>query len=128
MNWTGTALPDSGAQQFAVVRPASEPTPEPSSGSETRLASGSALTDHHLDHALAERRLVARVFGRCNSAILAASKSSSVPPEFLGALTANESAGNAGAARFEPAVYRHLAAVVSGDSPAYGSIGAKVAF
>lgn len=73
---------------------------------------------------LAEQRLVARVFQHCNAAILDACESSSVPPEFLGALTANESGGNAGAARFEPAVYRHLAAVIAGKSPAYGSLAA----
>ena len=69
--------------------------------------------------------MIARVFVRCNSAIGAASRSSSVPPEFLGALTANETGGNNSAARFEPAVYRHLAAVVAGQSPAYGSIHAE---
>lgn len=73
---------------------------------------------------LAEQHLVARVFHRCHPAILHACQSSSVPPEFLGALTANESGGNAHAARFEPAVYRHLAAVIAGQSPAYGSIAA----
>jgi hypothetical protein len=84
------------------------------------------LTEEGLGHALAEQKLVARVFDRCNSAILAACKSSSVPPEFLGALTANESGAKDRAARFEPAVYRHLAAVVSGAAPAYGSIHAEV--
>jgi len=73
---------------------------------------------------LAEQRLVARVFQRCHAAILHACESSSVPPEFLGALTANESGGNSQAARFEPAVYRHLAAVIAGESPAFGSLAA----
>src|SRR5437016_11821734 len=73
---------------------------------------------------LAEQRVVARVFQRCHAAIVHACQSSSVPPEFLGALTANESGGNARAARFEPAVYRHLGAVIAGESPAYGSLAA----
>lgn len=72
----------------------------------------------------AERRLVQRVFERCNEAIAAACAKSSVPTEFLGALTANESGGRGDATRFEPAVYRHLAAVAQGRRPAYGSINA----
>lgn len=71
----------------------------------------------------AERRLVQRVFERCNQAIADACGRSSVPEEFLGALAANESGGIADATRFEPAVYRHLLAVAQGQSPAYGSIG-----
>jgi len=71
-----------------------------------------------------ERRLVERVYERCHQNILQACAYSSVPPEFLGALTANESGGNAKAARFEPAVYRHLKAVVSGEAPAYAGIRA----
>jgi hypothetical protein len=68
----------------------------------------------------AEARLVALVYGRCGALILAACAASSVPPEFLGALVANESAGNPRAARFEPSVYRHLAAVAAGASAGYG--------
>ena len=71
-----------------------------------------------------ERRLVERVYERCQQNILQACAYSSVPPEFLGALTANESGGNAKAARFEPAVFRHLKAVVSGEAPAYAGIRA----
>ena len=65
-----------------------------------------------------------RVFDHCDPAILLACRASSVAPEFLGALAANETGGNASAARFEPAVYRHLTAVVSGKSSAYGAIKA----
>lgn len=86
--------------------------------------SGGTMAARSPGHERGEQRLVARVFARCHPAIIAACKSSTVPPEFLGALTANESGGDARAARFEPAVYRHLAAVVSGESPAYGSIHA----
>jgi hypothetical protein len=70
----------------------------------------------------AERRLVQRVFDRCNDSIAKACAQSSVPEEFLGALAANESGGVTDATRFEPAVYRHLVAVAQGQSPAYGSI------
>ena len=72
----------------------------------------------------AERRLVQRVFERCNEAIDEACAKSSVPVEFLGALAANESGGHGGATRFEPAVYRHLVAVAQGRRPSYGSINA----
>ena len=70
----------------------------------------------------AERRLVERVFERCDAVIAEACAASSVPPEFLGALVANESNGFGDATRFEPAVYRHLQAVAQGQSPSYGSI------
>jgi len=70
----------------------------------------------------AERRLVQRVFERCAEAITEACAKSSVPPEFLGALVANESGGCRDARRFEPAVYLHLEAVAAGGSPSYGSI------
>jgi len=70
----------------------------------------------------AERRLVERVFERCEAEIEDACAFSSAPPEFLGALVANESGGRADARRFEPAVYRHLLAVARGESPSFGSI------
>ena len=70
----------------------------------------------------AERRLVQRVFERCNAAIAEACAKSSIPAEFLGALAANESGGRGDATRFEPGVYRHLVAVAEGRRPSYGSI------
>ena len=70
----------------------------------------------------AERRLVERVFERCGAVIAEACAASSVPPEFLGALVANESSGYGDATRFEPAVYQHLLAVAQGQSPTYGSL------
>ena len=70
----------------------------------------------------AERRLVQRVYARCDKFIQEACRLSSVRAEFLGALTANESGGNPAAVRFEPSVYRHLKAVAAGGSPRYGSI------
>lgn len=75
--------------------------------------------------ARAEERRVARVVARCHALILEACSRSSVPPEFLGALAASESGGDARAARFEPAVYRHLKSVASGESARYGGIGAE---
>jgi len=46
--------------------------------------------------------------------------------DFLAALTANESAGVQNAARFEPAVYRHLQEVATGESLAFGTIHAAI--
>ena len=66
-----------------------------------------------------------RVFMRCDEFIQGACHSSSVPCEFLGALTANESGGNNAAVRFEPSVYRHLKAVAAGERPRYGGIGTE---
>ncbi len=71
-----------------------------------------------------ERRVLERIYARCGGSILEAGALSRVPSEFLGALTANESAGAPGAARFEPAVFRHLQAVAAGQCAAYGSIRA----
>lgn len=67
----------------------------------------------------AEYRLVQRVFERWHHPITGALVYSSIPAAFLGALTANESRGDPKAARFEPAVYRHLKAVASGQSSGY---------
>jgi len=69
-----------------------------------------------------EAKLLERVFYRCHTHIAEAANASSVPARFLGALTANESAGAPDAARFEPAVYRHLLAVAAGEAPAYAGI------
>ena len=71
-----------------------------------------------------DRALLERIFDRCHLGIDAACAASSVPPAFLAALTANESGGNPDAARFEPAVYRHLKAVAAGQSPAYAGVRA----
>jgi hypothetical protein len=73
----------------------------------------------------AEHRLVRKVFARCDGFIEEACGSSSVRPEFLGALTASESGGNPAAVRFEPSVYRHLKAVAAGESPRYVGICAQ---
>jgi hypothetical protein len=71
-----------------------------------------------------ELKLMRRVWRRWHSFIVAASQSCSVPPEFLGALTANESGGDARAARFEATVYAHLKAVAEGRVVAFGAIHA----
>ena len=72
-----------------------------------------------------DRGLVERVFDRCHLRIESACAASSVPTAFLAALTANESGGNPDAARFEPAVYRHLKAVAAGETPAYAGVSAQ---
>ncbi len=66
--------------------------------------------------------LLARVRARWHEVIREACQYSSVPAEFLGALVANESAGDPQAARFEPAVYRHLQRVAAGKTSRYGSL------
>jgi hypothetical protein len=84
-----------------------------------RIRSGAAA------RAEAERRLLRRVFTRCDELIQEACRSSSVCAEFLGALTANESGGDPAAVRFEPSVYRHLKAVAAGERPRYDGISAE---
>ena len=70
----------------------------------------------------AEYRLLARVSARCESVMREACRQSSVPVEFLAALTANESGGNALAARFEPAVYTRLQSLFSAKRKAWGGM------
>ncbi len=89
----------------------------PARGSRQPLAAPSAG-----GHPRAEWRLTGRVFARCHRFILEACKFSSICPEFLGALTANESGGHPNAVRFEPAVYRHLKSVAGRQSQSYGGI------
>lgn len=63
-----------------------------------------------------------RVYHRCHGSIVNACRLSSVPPEFLAALTVLESGGDPNLIRFEPGVYRHLQAVANGESPAYSTV------
>ena len=70
----------------------------------------------------AERRLIRRVWTFCHRFVVEACKYSSVPPAFLGALTANESGGDLGATRFEPAVYAHLRAIADGRIAGFGLV------
>ncbi|HYA64553.1 MAG TPA: hypothetical protein VED66_15220 [Candidatus Sulfotelmatobacter sp.] len=98
-------------------RKTSAPVQTPSPGG--RLSSSAAA------RAEAERKLVRRVFIRCDELIQEACRTSSVRGEFLGALTANESGGDPTAVRFEPSVYRHLKALAAGERTHYGGIGAE---
>lgn len=108
--------PALGSDRARLHLPARRSTPK---GSQAGATTRAAAQDH------AELHLVNRVFERCQHFIAEACGASSVPPEFLGALVANESGGEARVARFEPSVYRHLRGVADGRSPAYGGIGAK---
>lgn len=74
----------------------------------------------------AERRLMRRVAARCGAEIARACHYSSVPRAFVAALVANESGGNARAARFEPSVYNHLLALSQGRRVHYGGIRREV--
>lgn len=82
-------------------------------------------TDRTVARGLGEQKLMERVITRCRGLILEACAYSSIPPEFLGALTANESGGDPKATRFEPAVYGYLKSVAEGKSPVYNWIRAK---
>jgi hypothetical protein len=75
-----------------------------------------------VDRAAIDEIVVKRVFDCCHLHIAEAVSGITLPAEFLGALTANESGGRCDAACFEPAVYEHLKAVASGRAPAFGSI------
>jgi hypothetical protein len=94
-------------------------------GSPASLACPAGVAEGSLADAVAERRLVERVSARWHGAIREACHYSSVPPEFLGALVANESGGNPQAVRFEPAVYRHLKAVAEGKRPTYAGLSRR---
>jgi hypothetical protein len=98
-----------GAGGYSTTR--AHQTPPPSFGARPVAAFPSA-----------DERLMERVEEHCGVVIREATALSSVPPEFLAALVANESGGVATAARFEPAVYRHLAEVAHGARHAYGSV------
>jgi hypothetical protein len=68
---------------------------------------------------LREVGLLLRVRARCHVYLAEACRYSSVPLAFLAALVANESGGDPNAQRFEPAVYRHLKSLASGERPTY---------
>ncbi len=118
------------AQQDAMSTRIVLPSTGPQKGVATSLPSSKVpprgvLQPRATNCTEAERRLVQRVFTRCDAFIQESARSSSVPPEFLGALTANESGGDSAAVRFEPSVYRHLKAVAAGERPRYGGIDAE---
>ncbi len=92
---------------------------------------GSNLAREAAQRARGEIRVLGHIFDRCHDSIVAAraffaigSPGARVPPDFLGALTANESAGAVNAARFEPVVFDRLKAVASGECVAFGTINA----
>lgn len=94
-------------------------------GSQASLPYPAGAAEGSVADAAAERRLVERVFARCHGVMAEACRYSSVLPEFLGALVANESGGNPQAVRFEPAVYRHLKAVAEGKRPTYAGLSRR---
>src|SRR5690242_6042599 len=69
-----------------------------------------------------EAKLMTRVHGTYAGHLIDATKHTSVTPEFLAALTANESGGDPQARRFEPGVYRHLKDVAAGRLAGYGGV------
>ena len=73
----------------------------------------------------ADHGLMRRIFDECHSHIIAASADSSIPPELLAGLTANESSGNPQARRFEPGVFEHLKSVAEGKATQFGAIRAR---
>jgi hypothetical protein len=73
----------------------------------------------------AERDLMRHIFDQCHDHIVGAAADSHVLPEFLAALTANESGGNAQARRFEPGVFEHLKAVAEGRARQFEAIRAS---
>jgi soluble lytic murein transglycosylase-like protein len=58
----------------------------------------------------AELRLMQSIHAKWNDLIVEATKLSSIPPAFVGALIANESGGDPTVSRFEPKVYDRLKA------------------
>jgi hypothetical protein len=100
-------------------------TESPNLPSTAGISPASGLHSSTAARTEAKLKLIRRVYTRCDEFIQEACRSSSVRPEFLGALTANESGGDIAAVRFEPSVYRHLKAVAAGESPRYGAICAQ---
>ncbi len=89
-----------------------------------RIGGAKANTSSKVFTAAGDDALMERVYERCHEAMARATAAATAPEAFLAALVANESGAEATAARFEPAVYAHLAAVGRGEEPAFGSIRA----
>lgn len=70
----------------------------------------------------ANTQLMQKIRVAWGDAIVLACASSSVPPSFLAALIANESAGNKNAQRFEKGVLDSLWQVLLGRAPNFGSL------
>ena len=75
-----------------------------------------------------EVRLMHRLVGDFKSYLTDIVIDSKVLPEFLAALTANESGGDPHATRFEPGVYQHLKNVAEGRATNYGSVGKSLLY
>ncbi len=69
-----------------------------------------------------DRRLMEGIYDRWGSVIWDACLSSSVPPEFLAAVIANESAGESDKVQFCSQVHRSLLAVRSGERTHYAAL------
>ncbi len=113
----------SGKPASANVAGSSEPASPVEAPSDSQLTAAEAALVAQSSRA--ERTLMERIFAVADGVMRKACMFSSVPVEFLAALTANESGGDGRAVRFEPEVYDHLAAVSQGARPAYGAIGGK---
>jgi len=73
----------------------------------------------------AKTSLMEMIHAKYGELLAAVVQSSSVKPEFLAALIANESGGDPNAKRFEPGVFAALGEVLLGYKASYGSIGAE---
>lgn len=71
---------------------------------------------------MSERDLMLRIRDAFESDIHHAVMGTSVPPAFIAALTANESAGDPKATRFESHVFGRLSEVVLGERPSYSGV------
>ena len=67
-------------------------------------------------------KLMARVGKSYADHLMVATRGTLLIPEFLAALTANESGGDPNARRFEPGVYRRLKEVAAGRLAGYGGV------
>jgi hypothetical protein len=74
---------------------------------------------------LDQKALMQRVYNLAGTEIAAATRASSVPPEFLAALIANETGGEPNASRFEPAVCAELQDVIAGRKATFHKPGMR---
>lgn len=71
---------------------------------------------------LRDRRLMRRVYFCWGTLVQSVCQSSLIPPEFLAALLANESGGDASRSHFHPSIHRRLLAVQNGELLHYASV------
>ena len=67
-----------------------------------------------------------RIIEQWGALVAEVCRASSVPPEFLLALIANESGGDASAERFEPRVFERFKQIAAGNHPAWGAVTAQL--